>query len=442
MANGRLGPAIVQRCQHAVGRGGFHTGTVYLRQDKNLNYVFDCGSLQHKALRRQISAYCRYRMPVDVLFVSHFHDDHVNGLDTFLASAGRVENVVIPYLEAEDRALVVLGEMAAGRLTKALVDFVTSPEEWFRSRGVRNVFRLRPGGGGDAGPAAPGEPVVPGREGGGDVSIRIVNRGGEPPVRGASVSASHADNVFDIEPGAHVVSRQGGRVVDWLLLPYATRVSNQQLLANFHDRLKALIGADIGSQAFGERLLEFLKDGDMATIRHLYDLIAPCKDHNVVSLSLYSGPWPSDNRRRDKNHGRNPGRFCVEHWSTASNGYYYFRNSWDVGWLLTGDARLDRLSARSAPAAAPAGDWWSFYDVALDMTCRIMLPHHGSAANLPMDRPDLLDRFKLMAMYVTAKEGEKKHPSPIVRTYFPNLHVVTQNDGDELLDLVRIDQSQ
>jgi hypothetical protein len=66
----------------------------------------------------------------------------------------------------------------------------------------------------------------------------------------------------------------------------------------------------------------------------------------------------------------------------------------------------------------------------------LMLPHHGSAANLPLDEPTLMGRLKGLNLYATAKSNAKKHPAKKVRLYFPDLLVVTENEADEMIEWV------
>jgi Metallo-beta-lactamase superfamily len=424
---------VAQRHQHPVGHGGFHTATVHL-PNKKLHYVFDCGSIQRNALCRQIADYGQNPSAIDVLFVSHFHKDHINGLDTFLAIAGPVENAVIPYLEPEDRAFIVLAEMSAGRLSKLLADFVSDPEDWFRSRGVQNVFRLRPGGGSGDPPQPPPEPLLPGGESAATegVSIRIVNGDGSAPAKATHVNPIHANNTFDINPGAHVCSQQGSKVLDWLLLPRSARIMDSQTILAFGEQLKKLIGLDIRSPSFADELIKFLKSGNAAKIGPLYELIAPWRDHNVVSLSLYSGVWPLPER----NNPPSLGPFFTDPYRRTSEGYDFATHGWTVGWLLTGDAKLGKPTGHFAQTGQVVDDWWGFYNDVLAFTRTLMLPHHGSAANLPLDEPTLMGRLKGLNLYATAKSNAKKHPAKKVRLYFPDLLVVTENEADEMIEWV------
>jgi hypothetical protein len=232
----------------------------------------------------------------------------------------------------------------------------------------------------------------------------------------------------------HIRLQQGSRVLDWLLLPRSARIVDSNTILAFGVGIKKLIGLDIKSSSFAEELLKFLKSGDAAKIGPLYDLIAPWRDHNVVSLSLYSGVWPLLERNKS---GSSLGPFSSTPYRKQSDGYDLATKGWTVGWLLTGDAKLGKPNNEQPTQAGQVGDdWWGFYNDALAFTRIFMLPHHGSAANLPLDEPKLVSRLKAMNLYATAKGKSKKHPAEKVRLYFPNLYVVTENQADELFDWV------
>ena len=52
----------------------------------SFRYVYDCGSKNKTALTHSVDAMLKRHPGIDALFVSHLHDDHVNGLDQLLAS--------------------------------------------------------------------------------------------------------------------------------------------------------------------------------------------------------------------------------------------------------------------------------------------------------------------------------------------------------------------
>lgn len=83
-----------------IGHGAFYSERFY---DSNENVIFtavyDCGSEQEKVLNNCIDAFLEEGKTIDILFLSHFHHDHVSGLKKLLSKDGAVvKNLVIPQL--------------------------------------------------------------------------------------------------------------------------------------------------------------------------------------------------------------------------------------------------------------------------------------------------------------------------------------------------------
>jgi hypothetical protein len=99
-------------CQEPVGHGGFHTGTLGLNEPL-FRWVYDCGSwTKRSALQRQVDDFVRRcgqtndrETDVDLLFISHFHADHISGIATLIGEPAnirlRVHTAVIPYISPE-----------------------------------------------------------------------------------------------------------------------------------------------------------------------------------------------------------------------------------------------------------------------------------------------------------------------------------------------------
>ena len=105
----------LKRTFHAVGQGAFYTERFYEGNKNVFNVVYDCGSetskKKKKSIDNAIERFCKdhkdhveadntSKPKIDLVFVSHFHDDHVNGMSMLLEKCD-VEKLVIPFMSLE-----------------------------------------------------------------------------------------------------------------------------------------------------------------------------------------------------------------------------------------------------------------------------------------------------------------------------------------------------
>ena len=84
-----------------VGQGAFYTEQF----ECGVNVVYDCGSSTSKScVEKQIRSVFEPQEKIQAVFISHFHEDHMNGLP-FLLSYCNVERIYLPYL-TEDEILL------------------------------------------------------------------------------------------------------------------------------------------------------------------------------------------------------------------------------------------------------------------------------------------------------------------------------------------------
>ncbi|EGR4295930.1 hypothetical protein DDN98_19500, partial [Vibrio cholerae] len=91
------------RSFHSIGQGAFYT-----EEFSSFTSVYDCGtdtivgtgksSTQENTIKKEVFSVFNNNARVNVLFISHFHRDHVNGLQSLLSRCN-VDYVVIPYLQ-------------------------------------------------------------------------------------------------------------------------------------------------------------------------------------------------------------------------------------------------------------------------------------------------------------------------------------------------------
>ena len=79
-----------------VGQGLFYTGSLF---DGKFNFVYDCGG-SSKIIKSRVCEYVNkvcYNKEIDVLFISHFHKDHINGIKYLKDKGCKIKKIVVPY---------------------------------------------------------------------------------------------------------------------------------------------------------------------------------------------------------------------------------------------------------------------------------------------------------------------------------------------------------
>lgn len=423
--------AKIVRTQHPVGHGGFHTGRITTTEvsapyDRSastttigtFNYVYDCGSEQGEAFNAELTLYREESgASTDILFVSHLHSDHINGIDR-LQGMAPAQRLVVPYLDVIERLLFVLFEFERGAVSRASLDYFTNPAAWWLARGVQEVIFLQQGGSNDLPPPRDGDPDSPFDEpkGRGRV-VRLEDRDEtkrpesrmndhlRPPdegtvegltpagtkVLGQSVAfVAAAGSYFQLEwrNSSHDLWRRG----DWILLPYVHPIDDPAR-KRFMKDLKAAVGVRRSSKiSLSETLLSHLSSLEkVKSLVAIYQRHFP-GGHNAISMS-YSGPLSKESRPSLS------GRPSAG-WNSSIDHPDYGRFFWTddgVGWLGTGDAALLQDKWRKP--------WRQFYEPFGDCVGIMTLPHHGSAHNF---HPDILSFAAIRYALATTVEARNR----------------------------------
>jgi len=83
---------------YAIGQGGFYSEKIFFNGESK-TIVYDCGSLNTNKLIKEIGQ--SGLGTIDYLVISHFHRDHINGIEE-LKKNYKIINVVIPKIEPVD----------------------------------------------------------------------------------------------------------------------------------------------------------------------------------------------------------------------------------------------------------------------------------------------------------------------------------------------------
>lgn len=106
----------VIRTIHPIGQGAFYTERfIHSDSGKPFNVVYDCGSGMCKEIandgKKIVEKVFAEGDIIDLLFISHFHADHINGIRTLLDNKVTIKKLVIPYIDEKVRHTLKLFSM-------------------------------------------------------------------------------------------------------------------------------------------------------------------------------------------------------------------------------------------------------------------------------------------------------------------------------------------
>jgi hypothetical protein len=406
-----------RRTQFPVGEGFFHGASVWTRgsEERDLSYVYDCGAqLSYRAERdAQITDYvnsyhCRQDSPyLDLLFLSHAHVDHINGVPRLMDHVS-VGTVVMPLIEPSQRLMALAhathhGEIEMG-VQEFYEEFTASPAAAVLSRGAERVIKVAPGR-----PASPGSEDPP-RDS--EVVELTLARGDTAPqswrlvgTGGAETETPDDVTVLRIPDTVRFEATAAPRTFPWVLIPHVVPPVRRRAAA-FRTELERRLGKT------PEELDEWFADSDRMrdlVTTHRAELVASYlhasqhKDLNITSMSLYSGP---DRPRPGHAAPKRVTAALVWQRGKRVNARYLSLGGDDlrVGWLGTGDAAL-KQKVRRTP-------FLTHFKPYADYIHTMTLPHHGSAHSY---HPDLAHHLAPeICVAPAAPYSTWQHPGPTV----------------------------
>lgn len=161
---------------HAVGHGTFLTGVVIADSKSiSMRWAYDCGSRRLTRVRDVVDELPKWAhwpsgSQLDLLVISHFDDDHINGLEQLL-NQHYVKHLALPYMSFRQRlaqAASLSGDESASAST---AHFSLDPVGFLVARGfserIGSILVIRGGGEGasDSPPAPPNPDGPSGRNG-------------------------------------------------------------------------------------------------------------------------------------------------------------------------------------------------------------------------------------------------------------------------------------
>ena len=330
-------------------------GACYLEQFEDggavINVMYDCGSATSLySLQSAIENHIRTGSDIHAVFISHFDEDHINGLP-FLTDNYNVKNLFVPLLTENEINIIKLNCLS-GHAAPARDSFLwrfINQYPYFEDVRVPAVYYVRPRQGS-------GDEERPELTNGWDISAHIVESG---------------SNVSEIIT-ARV--KPGALSSDWLYVPFNFRQ---------YERYDMLIAELRKEHSFSEHvksedILKLIEkdDANIQKIRNAYKRIPGSL--NVNSMVLYSGSADKELVQKIESSSmiNKSDIFCK--WC---NERAKTRN----GCLYTGDYDASGTRKWKDMKNAYARYW--------DSIGCIQIPHHGSCHNYTStltDKPECL----------------------------------------------------
>lgn len=371
---------VIKRHQYGVGQGGFHLQEISLagkKSDKSsFRFVYDCGGktdivkwcIQHAIRRNQV-------LTLNAVYISHFEDDHVNGLEE-LCKMATVERLFVPYIDVQIAIHLIAKQIAAG--VEITTEYVSTLFAVARGESIYDVpvTRIAPEGN-ESSPLDQSETTF-------EINPREIEA--DIPTR---VTITNKDTIR-LKTGKQ--KQIIWELVHWCYTPYPNLSATvlNKLTTKFPDFNKEILpGLLSGAKAAEANKSENWIQKHQRQIKDCYNeafrevnrvLKGKSKiplNHNVASLCLFSGPVPNTSRPMSfgsfSNISYHSCKFpcsinCME--CDDFEVDCCCQGAKSGAWLSTGDAMLQRT------------DVWEmfvkFFDYRLNACATVVIPHHGA----------------------------------------------------------------
>lgn len=312
----------VKRTFHAVGQGAFFTEEFHDDNGLNCCVIYDCGSNTAGQPQKSIDDFMRNHLHVDVLFISHFDSDHINGIK-YLIKVHAIDAdtyVVLPF--RFPKLLVVINQSLRG-VIQSLISV---------NANLIGISQLS-----------------------GDNAIG--NSQGEPKI---------INDISEIVIGDKITLRD---LDSWFYVPFMTHDStNGKALEEFEKRIvtSGLNVKKLNDTEYVEQNLTLIK-----TIYIEAHKLSPSKTSTINMNSLLVLSYPSEVFVSESKYNWN--RY-YRHFERSLHQYRHFKENHLASCLYTGDTGFDNINVFESIMKS------------INQFCKLPLgllqiPHHGSIKN-------------------------------------------------------------
>ena len=361
------------RIIHPIGQGGFYTETLS-QGDQKVNIVYDCGGFGTNGLTSMndyLKSYIEYinnnGQKIDAIFISHFHADHINGLQYLLDNI-TVDYLIIPQLTDDVifEALIYNYSLATSesyfqidQLNQFLVNLYLHNEDIFTNGNTKVI-------------------QITSRTQSLDLPEQSQNTQFE-----FVIQEEYRQNNNRIVPSGTIF-----HCCEWLFIPYNIEMNNNQI-DTLKNKFTVKFGIDTSSSRFLRNLPKIVKQKGVDVCKEIYNEVFGTQ-HNGYSMTLFSGTI-------DLSLGDFSRHYLLYH-------KYIYLNI-----LYTGDFEPDKSnkSINTSEYNKKIDALIYFYKPMWDIISFIQVPHHGSIHNYHDD----LYKKKEVGFISVGNHNSYNHPS-------------------------------
>lgn len=333
------------RIIHPVGQGGFYTETFVDHKGKEVfNAIYDCGSETQKPtlIKKYLKDWIN-RNPqriINAVFISHLHEDHINGLDELL-STGKVNCLFLPQLTSE---VIIEAYLYNYNKTGSL----DNEGNLFISKALRNEYHVR--------------------------FVQINEMDGDDNYPGDPVHINEA--VRNSYPSGSIFYNSfmdcHGDMFRWLYIPFNSplqskkgRIENDAFFSSVKDS-NGLVDP--------QKLMELIKNEGIEKCKSIYAEYFGKTRHNAYSMTLFSGSENHSSILVDCYARCTRFKCCC-----CDRKYCSQKRGCSPNFLYTGDFEPNRNNLRKSYVELMKErlgrlNLW-------DTIRRVQVPHHGSRNN-------------------------------------------------------------
>jgi hypothetical protein len=330
------------RIFHPVGQGAFYT-----EKFNDFTLIYDCGSDKGKQfIEEEIPHVFLKKSVIDVLFISHLHDDHVNGIE-FLLSNYSLKKLFLPLISNSEKIYLLIHNAMTSERDNFIERLIWMPEELIKEKALKGAPKL--------------------------ILVKPVTR---IPFDQDNVSIDTFRNLkSNIKSGIRIKQKKED---EWIFLPF-----------NFQNKTRSAILVDeLKKRSISiDNINDFDKLWkDASQQKQLIEAYNAVPGNlNTNSLVLYSGPEKGS-------------KFGYWPYNTIPIHSFGSLLSWDAGCLYLGD--YDANGKKGAQLIKNFQFYWNSIGT-------LQIPHHGSSLNY---NPVLNSRKPVVSVISAGYSNKYNHP--------------------------------